>query len=44
MRAGYGADKYAKLVAPKDKWDPENLFQVIQNIKRSHETRVEAPP
>jgi hypothetical protein len=27
VRAGYGAEKYAKLVALKDKWDPDNLFQ-----------------
>ena len=33
VRAGYGAKKYAKLVALKDKWDPENLFRVNQNIK-----------
>jgi Berberine and berberine like len=26
VRAGYGAEKYAKLVALKDKWDPDNLF------------------
>ena len=35
VRAGYGADKYAKLEALKDKWDPDNLFQVNQNIKPS---------
>ena len=44
VHGGYGADKYAKLVALKNKRDPENLFQVNQNIKPSHETRVEAPP
>ena len=43
VRAGYGAEKYAKLVALKDKWDPENLFRVNQNIKPSHETGVAAP-
>ncbi|MDP8932173.1 MAG: FAD-binding oxidoreductase [Actinomycetota bacterium] len=35
VRAGYGAEKYAKLVALKDKWDPRNLFRVNQNIKPS---------
>ena len=35
VRAGYGAEKYAKLVALKDKWDPSNLFRVNQNIKPS---------
>jgi FAD/FMN-containing dehydrogenase len=43
VRAGYGAEKYAKLVALKDKWDPGNLFRVNQNIKPSRETRVAAP-
>jgi FAD/FMN-containing dehydrogenase len=43
VRAGYGAEKYAKLVALKDKWDPGNLFRVNQNIKPSHETYVTAP-
>ena len=43
MRAGYGAEKYAKLVALKDKWDPDNLFRVNQNIKPSREMRVPAP-
>ena len=43
MRVGYSTDKYAKLVALKDKWGPKNLLQVNQNIKPSHETRGEAP-
>jgi FAD/FMN-containing dehydrogenase len=33
VRAGYGAEKYARLVALKDKWDPDNLFRVNQNIE-----------
>jgi hypothetical protein len=37
------ADKYAKLVALKDKWDPDNLFRVNQNIKPSRDTRVPVP-
>jgi hypothetical protein len=43
VRAGYGAEKYAKLVALKDKWDPDNLFRVNQNIKPSHGAYVTAP-
>jgi FAD/FMN-containing dehydrogenase len=43
VRAGYGAAKYAKLVALKDKWDPDNLFRVNQNIKPSRDMRVPAP-
>ena len=43
VRAGYGTEKYAKLVALKDKWDPENVFRVNQNIKPSGEKRVPAP-
>src|SRR5215212_3821214 len=30
----------AQLVELKDKWDPENLFRINQNIKPSRETRV----
>ena len=33
IRAGYGAAKYEKLIALKDKWDPENLFRVNQNVR-----------
>jgi FAD/FMN-containing dehydrogenase len=43
VRAGYGAEKYARLVELKDKWDPENLFRVNQNIKPSRESGVAAP-
>ena len=43
VRAGYGAEKYAKLVTLKDKWDPDNLFRVNQNIKPSRERRVPTP-
>lgn len=35
VRAGYGAAKHAKLVALKDRWDPNNLFRVNHNIKPS---------
>jgi FAD/FMN-containing dehydrogenase len=43
VRAGYGAEKYSRLVALKDTWDPENLFRVNQNVKPSGETRVATP-
>lgn len=43
VRAGFGAEKYARLVELKDKWDPENLFRINQNIKPSRETGVAAP-
>jgi hypothetical protein len=35
VRDAYGASKYAKLVALKDRYDPENLFRLNQNIKPS---------
>ena len=35
VRATFGAEKYARLVALKDKYDPENLFRLNQNIKPS---------
>jgi FAD/FMN-containing dehydrogenase len=43
VRAGYGAEKYAKLVALKDTWDPDNLFRVNHNIKPSRDLTVPAP-
>jgi FAD/FMN-containing dehydrogenase len=32
VRAAYGAEKHARLVALKSKYDPENLFRMNQNI------------
>jgi hypothetical protein len=31
----FGEEKYRKLVALKDKWDPENVFRLNQNIRPS---------
>ncbi len=35
VMAAYGKDKYAKLVQLKNKYDPENLLHLNQNIKPS---------
>ena len=35
VMAAYGKDKYEKLVQLKNKYDPENLFHLNQNIKPS---------
>jgi FAD/FMN-containing dehydrogenase len=35
VRSTYGAEKYDRLVALKDKYDPENLFRLNQNIRPS---------
>ena len=35
VRATFGEERYARLVALKDKYDPENLFRLNQNIKPS---------
>ena len=38
VREGYGEAKYERLVALKDRYDPDNLFRLNQNIKPSRQT------
>jgi FAD binding domain-containing protein/berberine-like enzyme len=33
----YGAERYARLVEAKDRWDPENVFRLNHNIRPSSE-------
>ena len=35
MREAFGAEKYARLQALKQQWDPTNLFHLNQNIRPS---------
>ena len=35
IKTAYGSEKYERLVALKDKYDPTNLFRMNQNIKPS---------
>lgn len=35
VRSTYGPEKYRRLVAVKDEWDPDNVFQSNQNIRPS---------
>jgi FAD/FMN-containing dehydrogenase len=37
VRAAYGDEVYSRLVALKDRYDPENFFRMNQNIKPSKE-------
>lgn len=42
VRDAFGEQKYERLVALKDKYDPDNLFQHNQNIKPSKQAGVAA--
>jgi hypothetical protein len=35
VRNAYGAERYARLVDVKDRWDPENVFRLNHNIEPS---------
>jgi FAD/FMN-containing dehydrogenase len=35
VRRAYGAERYARLVEVKDRWDPENVFRLNHNITPS---------
>jgi hypothetical protein len=43
VRDAYGEAKYERLVALKDKCDPDNQFRRNQNIKPSRESEATAP-
>jgi hypothetical protein len=36
VRNAYGAERYARLVEAKDRWDPENVFRLNHNIEPSN--------
>jgi FAD/FMN-containing dehydrogenase len=35
VQSTYGPEKYGRLVALKDEYDPQNMFRLNQNIKPS---------
>jgi FAD/FMN-containing dehydrogenase len=39
VRSSFGPEKYRKLVALKDKYDPENVFRMNQNVAPSRSAR-----
>jgi FAD/FMN-containing dehydrogenase len=44
VQAAYGPEKFARLQALKDKWDPTNLFRHNQNIPPSKEALAATDP
>jgi FAD/FMN-containing dehydrogenase len=42
VRSTYGPEKYERLVALKDKYDPANMFRLNQNIRPSMEAAAQA--
>jgi FAD/FMN-containing dehydrogenase len=43
VRGAFGGEKYARLVALKDRYDPDNLFHLNQNIRPSAQTGQPVP-
>ncbi|HSF26976.1 MAG TPA: FAD-binding oxidoreductase [Actinomycetes bacterium] len=43
VRRGFTAEKFDRLVELKDRWDPENLFRVNQNIPPSGRVTLPEP-